>query len=574
MIFSGLALGLSSKKASAMPAGPHEMIVTQPDGTEFLAQPWGDERASGLETAEGYSIGQQDDGWWVYKVPESQDGLSTISSLSELRVEIDSAPDVALQIDQISLEQNPQKFLQSVGGERPSQDGFDSLPPLSPNNPAPMPAIRVNTGSQPVLVILTYFDDRSSRTNIEDFQNKFFGPAKSVKDYYAKASYNLVQLVPAAENSGTANDGIVGWLNLGPTHPNPGNTNWTATRNIVSSALQKADKFVNFAAFDKDGNNSISAHELHIVIIVAGYEASYDGGAAKPNVWGHEWFLGVPVQADGVSLCAYNAQGSYTMFGEMMGNHSSTIGIMVHEMGHDFGWPDLYSSTSGAGLGTWDIMSFGGWSTGPGDSFLGETPPMPSAYLRMLMGWIDPNNPQQLIHALDYQNTPIVMPSSSEEPFALMIPTDQNPSIYSGEFFIAENRQQIGYDASLPGAGGLVWHIDESVFNNNDPLHPRIRLVQADGADHLKTAANYGDPGDAFSASSLNTRFGVGSALSSNFYNGQPSNVILEFGSGNGPGFASMMTSKSITVTASLAEVVIFDPSKYPHHIYLPIAVR
>jgi M6 family metalloprotease-like protein len=444
---------------------------------------------------------------------------------------------------------------------------------LSSNTPSAIISATTNTGTQPVLVILGYFDNMPFKTDPAEFQGRFFADLKSVKDNYSQASYGLLTLAPAVENFGTFNDGIVGWVNLGKTHPNAVSSDLTPALTIATSAINAADPYVNFSSFDKDGNKSLSASELHIVVIVAGYEASYDNGAAKPTVWGHKWSLSTPVIADGIAVGSASGKGSYTMFGEIMRDHPSTLGIIVHEMGHDLGWPDLYG-TGSAGLGTWDIMSFGGWNTAGSDTYLGQTPPLPNAYLRKMQGWIDPNNPAQLVPALEYQNIPIDLSISTTNPFALIMPVDSDPSPLVGEFFMVEHREKTGYDASLPGSGALVWRINESVASNNNPQNPRVKLIQADGADHLLTAANYGNDGDAFNAASINTRFGVGTPLSSAYANGNPSNIILAFIGGSLSGFAPMMGPLSIGVTPTQFGDLSFNPADYPYSIFLLLARR
>ncbi len=569
LLFVGLSMAFTTQVVFAMPSTPGQKIITQPDGSQFGAQTWGDERFNGFETLEGYSIERQANGWWTYMLPDQSKNNPSLTSQGYLRVGLDNPPAVELHLDR----KNKTKILQSMeipieaGGAPILQPGFEDLSLI------PEAAAAINNGTQAALVILGYYTDRPPVTSTVDFQSKFFGSGKSVREYYSQASYGKLTLAPAAEISGAHNDGVIGWVNLGKTHPNTSNQDWNATQTIVTTALNAADPFVDYASFDKDGNKALSASELHIVLIIAGFEASYDGGSAQPCVWGHKWSLATPVVADGTTVCSSSVKGSYTLFGEMMGDHSSTIGVMVHELGHDLGWPDLYGVGS-AGLGTWDIMSFGGWNTAAGDIYLGQTPPLPNAYLRETSGWIDPNNPSQLMPALDFQNTPIDLSVSTNKPFALILPVDSDPDPKIGEFFMVENRAQTGFDASLPGSGALVWHVNESASSNNDPQNLRVKLIQADGADHLLSSANYGDAGDAFTASSLNTRFGVGTPLSSAFVNGEPSNILVVFGVGNPPGMASIITSPSIGVMVSQVGTQPYNPADFPYKVFLPFTQR
>jgi immune inhibitor A len=70
------------------------------------------------------------------------------------------------------------------------------------------------------------------------------------------------------------------------------------------------------------------------------------------------------------------------------------------------------------------------------------------------------------------------------------------------EYFLVENRQQAGFDESMPSAGLLVWHIDDAVEGNSDERHYQVALVQADGKQDLERNVNDGDAGDPFPGSS------------------------------------------------------------------------
>jgi immune inhibitor A len=81
-----------------------------------------------------------------------------------------------------------------------------------------------------------------------------------------------------------------------------------------------------------------------------------------------------------------------------------------------------------------------------------------------------------------------------------------------------ENRQQTGFDASLPGPGLLVWHVDESISGNTNELHPKVALMQADGKRDLEQDHNRGDAGDPYPGSSGNTAFTNASTPNSQSY--------------------------------------------------------
>jgi len=74
----------------------------------------------------------------------------------------------------------------------------------------------------------------------------------------------------------------------------------------------------------------------------------------------------------------------------------------------------------------------------------------------------------------------------------------------SGEYFLLENRQRLGFDQNLLGEGLLVWHIDPDWVSShwshvNATQHRGVWLRQADGRDDLGEAGgSRGDSGDPF----------------------------------------------------------------------------
>ena len=63
---------------SASPARRGPVILTQPDGTSFIARFHGDEFTRIKTTADGHAIVQDEDGWWCYASYEP-DGSKTSS---------------------------------------------------------------------------------------------------------------------------------------------------------------------------------------------------------------------------------------------------------------------------------------------------------------------------------------------------------------------------------------------------------------------------------------------------------------------------------------------------------------
>lgn len=507
LILSVLTTGI----ASAAPAAPGDFTITQPDGSTFSARQWGDEWNNGKETLDGYTIMQEKDGWWVYAAA-GEDGLLAPALLNEKRM--------------------------VVGLVDPPQIALHQRPAASPDSP-----MRKNTaltanglhsqaiGNQPVLVLLASFSNRAGSYSAADFAGKMFGPTLSVKDYYQQASFNQLNLVPAAENSGTPNDGVIGWINLGYAHPNSRGSINNATYQVVKDALIAANSMINYASFDTNNDGAISKNELHIIVITAGYEASY--GNETPAMWGHNWNLDdiTPPVLDGKRLGDSTYNGGYSMFGETHSDHIASIGIMVHELGHDIDWPDLYDvDGSSEGVGSWSIMGSGSWNTVL-YSYDGDVPALPDAFLKWYQGWIMPTPVNGVL-------TDHPIPQADANPSAFLfgsnpggVDWDFTNHSGSGEYFLVENRQQSGFDEGLPGCGLLVWHVNERAMEDNyanaSDKMPLVKLVQADGYDDLRTGSNRGDAGDPYPGSYGNTAFSQSSWPDSLFYNGSKSFVSM-----------------------------------------------
>ncbi|MBI3941837.1 MAG: M6 family metalloprotease domain-containing protein [Chloroflexi bacterium] len=530
--------GLIPLRTYAGPVEPGLVFLSQPSGKVFIAIPYGDEWQNGYETFDGYTIIQDKrNGTWYYATRDDAGQLvATQSAVGQIGAPI------------------RQKHLRPVNRSfNPNQLDAISHPNSAPYN---------NTGTEKALVILAEFSDQHAvGSTASQWYDNFFGPTNSVKSFYNEASYGKLQLSPAEETSGTANDGVIGWLNLGYSHPNTRGNTGDANRQIVRNAIIAANPYIDFASFDTDDNGYITPNELHITVIVAGYETSYGGTAAActPNVWGHNWSLGSSVPAPNVDGVVVGAYG-YNQFGEWhcrtgdKPGHMATIGIMAHEFGHDLGWPDLYDTDgSSEGIGYWSIMSSGSWLKTTG--FSGSMPSLPDAYSKSYQGWLIPTQ------ITGTQNI-LLLPSIEASPYVIQLLTNPNGVDWqfyghsgTGEYFLVENRQKAGYDAGLPGCGLLVWHIDESRTSSNSAndqdSHRMVDLEQADGLGHLNSKANRGDAGDPYPGSTNNQRFDSTSSPNSNLYGGSPSGISI---SNITPGCAPVM----------LADLAVFDPNAPP----------
>jgi M6 family metalloprotease-like protein len=436
-----------------------------------------------------------------------------------------------------------------------------------------------NSGTQPVLLILVQFTNKAPSTTPAQWAAQFFGATNSAKHYYSEVSYGQLTLTPAQENSGTS-DGVIGWLPLNYAHPDTRDSSSDAPRQLAKDAINAANASINFAAYDTNHDNYIAGNELHIIVIAAGYETSY-GGAAKactPNLWGHNWsFYGaVPAPTvDGVIVGAWG-YGGYSEFGEWdcmtssPPGHMATMGIMVHEMGHDINWPDLYDTDGGSsGVGYWSIMGSGSWNYVSG-TFEGAVPAHPDAFLKWYQGWL---TPQQITGSAS--GVPLQRIEDNQRSVQLLNNSGGIDWVFqshsgTGQYFLLENRQKVGYDAGLPGCGVLIWHIDESVtYSNAANATTSRRLVDLEEADGLNglDGSSRGDAGDPYPGTTGNHTFNVSSNPNSRLYGGADSGVSVT-------NISSCATTMTVDISAPGSGAATNTPTRTPTRTATRTATR
>jgi len=214
------------------------------------------------------------------------------------------------------------------------------------------------------------------------------------------------------------------------------------------------------------------------------------------------------------------------------------LGTAAIMFGHQIGLPSLFDTESGAsGIGYWGLMDQGS------NNFQGLMPAQPCAWSKVFLGWEEP------IVVTHGENLPVAAALAAHPNKIYKIP------ITDGEYFLIENRirdrngdritigrdingTRIEFKASaaetgflaadtigvitwveeydfglpfavddngraLPGAGILIWHIDETVIRENyasnrvnaDRDHRGVDLEEADGAQDIGRFYDFFDPG-------------------------------------------------------------------------------
>jgi M6 family metalloprotease-like protein len=307
---------------------------------------------------------------------------------------------------------------------------------------------------------------------------------------------------------------------------------------------------VDWGLYDNDGPDGIpnspddDGYVDALAVIHPTRGAECGGSGSGNRIWSHKWTL-----SDGSGSGAYTTStprsgGGFVLIEDYFvlgiiscdGTSLSEIGTFAHETGHAFGLPDLYDTrASGArhnGAGYWDLMASGTWGCSGSTS---DRPCHMGAWSKAMLGWVD------------------VMPLPADADLGTLTlpPVETSGSVYrvdaadgSGEYFLLENRQRIGYDQGLFHEGMLVWQVDQNALATRWPdnevnafAHMAVWLRQADGCDDLGRVGSppvgcdagglRGDAGDPFPGQTGNATFHAASNPASVAFPGTATGLTL-----------------------------------------------
>ncbi|KAF1953682.1 M6 metalloprotease [Byssothecium circinans] len=368
-------------------------------------------------------------------------------------------------------------------------------------------------GSIKVVVVLIEFQDVKMKPGTKErFQELLFSAGNkvstgSVSDYYLEVSNRNISFEGEVVGPFTVSQTQGYYANhasgMSPTSPNG--------RDMADETFELAKNSIsNWKQYDNDGNGYVDA----FIVVHAGAAADETGQTG--DIWSFKWVL----------------------------NSEKSIGV--------FGWPDLYDTDqtpifASAGIGNWCLMSGGSW--GAGGYRPGDRPCHPSAWCKASQGWIET--------VVETENHQITLEDVKTGFKTHRLWTNGDTS--SQEYYLVENRQLTGFDESLPGAGLLVWHIDDAVFTNRDENHLKVKLMQADGLDELKRRLDWGDNGDPYPGLSNNATFNATSNPNSKAHSSMDTFVSCT----NIPASSPSMTFNITVKPIGTPPTGDFDPKKW-----------
>ena len=368
------------------------------------------------------------------------------------------------------------------------------------------------------LVLLLDFPDKPATATPAHFDSLLFTRGwrtGSLRDYYLEVSRGRLDV---------SEGGVFGWYRM------PHDYGWYVdgqrgfgvyphnAQRLAEDALAAAHAAgVDLADYDNDGPDGVprsrGSHDddglvdgIFLVHAGPGFELTGNYN----DIHSHEWGVHTPVVLDGTTAWLYS-----------MEPEDGTVGVFCHEYGHVLGLPDLYDTgdTWGAsGVGDWSLMGTGSWI---GTLALGDTPVHLDAWSKTQLGFVTADTVRT------WRERVSIAPTETAAGQIFRLATPGRPP---SEYFLVENRQPLGFDRGIRGPGLVIYHVDESVARNDDPLHYKVAVVQADGLHQLegKNFPDRGDGGDPFPGASARARFGGDTRPSNAYYQLGPSQVALE----------------------------------------------
>ncbi|MDO4510801.1 MAG: M6 family metalloprotease domain-containing protein [Bacteroidales bacterium] len=463
--FALFAALMTIGQTMAVPASPHPVKVTQPDGTELTVRLNGDEFYSFYTTTDGYTIVKNGMGFFTYA--QRVDGRIEPSAMVARNAAERS------EADRLYLSTTPKRMtdvalVSQAKSARAKRDAAKAKIDYK-NFKGLVLLVQFNdyTFTRPDAV--PFYTEMLNKKGYTGFTNPDGSKASygtftgSVRDYYEDNSVGMF----------TPSFDVVGPITVPYSIVNSRNNSSSIIRSALNQCI--ANYGVNPLDYDSDDDDYVDM----FYIIFAGVGSNT--GEADDHIWPHKSSVFQNRFRTYACSCEYYSKKNNILDG---------IGTICHEFSHVLGLPDLYDTDyaqSGGEAhhpGDWEVMSGGSYNN------YGRTPVGYSAYERYSLGF---SKPTVINAAGEYTLNPL---GDSNETMLLKSPL-------SSEFFLLENRQKTRWDAYAPGHGMLVARVDSSnasVWNSNrvncDPSRLYYELLRAG-----QVLTGEGEPSDPFPGS-------------------------------------------------------------------------
>jgi immune inhibitor A len=355
------------------------------------------------------------------------------------------------------------------------------------------------------LVLMIDFDDKPAERDTLHFRNLLFGnAASSMKSYFEENSYGKFSIVgdlhgwlrSTCRHSDIVNrDGVSGTADDYGVDTTPAAIDEAVCEfplniwGLVAHAVTQAGHTRDLSRYDNDGPDGVPGSGDDdgfidaLFVVHSGVGAEIFGGLelGVSFIWSLQSNLDYYEPTRGTEVQGIRV-GAFVLVPEM-----GEIGVYAHEFCHLLGLPDLYNTeTEASVVGRLCLMDLGAWN-GPQQS-IGSVPGHLSSPMKQILGWVEPNKVCLDCDGPDMVEGARIEPhGTAPYPYQIL----RNPGGVDwtpvgsgdGEYFMLENRQTTrGYfESYLPASGLLVWKVDESQPDNNNPDRRLAEIIQADG---------------------------------------------------------------------------------------------
>lgn len=409
---------------SAAPFQNIKKILRQPDGTELHCFASGDEFYNRLHDADGYTIVQADNGYFVYATSDAAGNVIPTQYVAGTTdpESLGLKPNIMISQEEYQKERDMMKVM-----DRDSKD--DAV---------------LNHGTYNNLVVFIKFkgdsDITTTKTEIDEMFNNDGYYDISMNNYFKKATYNQLSMVsycyPLPEG-----DKIIAYEDIYPRNyyqPYNATTNPEGYTNQAEREFPLLKRAIEFIAdqvpdtlnIDRNNDGFID----NVIFVVKG-----NVGDWSDLLWPHMWSMyGEEAYIHGKRVGTFNFQLETSSY--------FTVSTLCHEMSHSMGLPDLYHYNSNQ-----DHLS----PSGPWDLMCGNAnpPQHTSTYMKYKYGtWIDE------IPEIKEYGTYTIEANSWEGGRRNCYKIQ---SSHPDQFYLLEFRNKNNFfEKGLPGTGLLIYRID------------------------------------------------------------------------------------------------------------------
>jgi M6 family metalloprotease-like protein len=338
-----------------------------------------------------------------------------------------------------------------------------------------------------VVLLVDFSDNQADSGSVGNLGTAFFDTLlfaqnptmpRTMTDFYLENSYGNFRI----------EGDVYGWFRMPLTYAQyVGSGNGMQgsapnARTMAKDAVVAADPAVNFSLYDNDLDQYVEG----VIVVHAGPGAEESGGSN--TMWSHQWTINPAWLTNDNVLVSNYLTGPEELYGS-----PTRIGVYCHEFGHILRLPDLYDvgwDPSRTGVGKWSLMGSGSWNGG------GKTPAHFDSWCKNFLDSLYGVFGLTITLTANLQDVVLHSAVSDSVRYRIMLPGGNGK-----EYFMIDNRQQVGFDRALPGSGLMILHCDDNLTGSNNTKangHLRVGVEQADGLDHLGNNANEGDGNDLF----------------------------------------------------------------------------